>query len=52
MLACWTSTYKGKSYRLDLDFYRGISPINVEGKAYVMLLLRRLQKDMEGTEAP
>ena len=27
---------------------KGHSSINVEGKAYVMLLLRRLQKDMEG----
>ena len=40
--------YKGKGHRLDLNSYRGISSINVEGKAYVMLLLRRLQKDMEG----
>ena len=40
--------YKGKGHLLDLNSYRGISTINVEGKAYVMLLLRRLQKDMEG----
>ena len=40
--------YKGKGHRLDLNSYRGISSINVEDKAYVMLLLRRLQKDMEG----
>ena len=40
--------YKGKGHRLDLNSYRGMSSINVEGKAYVMLLLRRLQKDMEG----
>ena len=40
--------HKGKGHRLDLNSYRGISTINVEGKAYVMLLLRRLQKDMEG----
>ena len=39
---------KGKGHRQDLNSYRGISTINVEGKAYVMLLLRRLQKDMEG----
>ena len=36
--------YKGKGHHLDLKSYRGISFINVEGKAYVMLLLRRLQK--------
>ena len=41
--------YKGKGYHcLDLNSYRGISTINVEGKAYVMLFLRRLQNDMEG----
>ena len=26
--------YKGKGHRLDLNSYRGISSINVEGKAY------------------
>ena len=40
--------YKGKGHRLDLNSYRGIPSINVEGKTYVMLLLRRLQMDMEG----
>ena len=40
--------YKGKGHCLDLDSYRDISAINVEGMAYVMLLLRRLQQDMKG----
>ena len=39
---------KGKGHRLDLDSYGGMSTISVDGKAYDMLLLRRLQQDMEG----
>ena len=35
---------KGKGHCLDLNSYRGISTINVEGKAYVVLLHHRVNE--------
>ena len=43
--------YIGKGHRLDLNSYRGISSINVEGKAYVMHMHVHTQQHRGTTRA-